>query len=141
VALSFTRLAAKLLLEVDVARFKFTAVYDPVKRGETDRQHIVLHDVERRLTFLYERRNDFVDVDQFSESQIESTAAVFEQREILSVSIAGEVQLPVSRAWHRFSVQVFAAITHMRRDLKLVAFPHFVFVAPLIAGRSASVAA
>jgi len=140
-ALGFARFTAEFLLEVDVACFEFSAVYDPVEGGEAHGQHIVLHDVVGRLALLDQRRYGVVDVDQLSESQIETAAAILEQGAIFPVCIIRKIDLAIKSAGHRFPVQSFAAIAYMRRMFEFFAFPDLIFVAPLETCGPASVAA
>ena len=95
----------------------------------------------RRLAFLNQRRNSLIDVNQLAKSKIKAAAAILEQGAILPVSVIRKIDLAVMGAWNRLPVQIFTAVTNMRRDFELIAFPHLIFIAPLIAGRSASVAA
>ena len=95
----------------------------------------------RRLAFLNQRRNSLIDVNQLAKSKIKAAAAILEQGAILPVSVIRKIDLTIVRARYRFPVEVFATIAYMWRNFELIAFPHFIFVAPLITGSSASVAA
>ena len=96
--LGFTRFTAEFLLEVDVACFKLTTVYYPVEGGEAHRQHIALHDVVGRLSLLDQRRYGVVDVDQLSESQIETAAAADQSFSVSGMSLTGIINLTVHAA-------------------------------------------
>ena len=141
VTLGFTGLAAQLLLEVDVACFEFTAVHDPVERGEADWQCVCLNDVVRRLTLLEQRRHYIIDVDQFAECQVKAIAAIDERAPVLRMGFAGTVDLADEMAGTALVFKVGTGIADMRRLFQPLAFHFLEFGASFVAGSYTSAAA
>ena len=64
-----------------------------------------------------------------------------EQRAVFAVCSICKIDLSIESTGDRADVQIHTAVTYMRRSFELFTLQHLVFIAPLIAGRSASVAA
>jgi hypothetical protein len=141
VPLCLARLATHLLLEVDVAGFQLSAVYYAVERGETNGEDIVLNDVVGRLTSFNERGDNLINLDEFSESKIESGTTILEKFSVLRVSLISVIHLLGQIAFNDFPVELRTDIAYMWRFCEPLAFNNRVFRAPLVACCLAPVAA
>lgn len=92
---SFTGLATNFLFEINVSCLKLTAVYYPVECGEADRKQVVLHYVVWGLPLFDQWRYGVVDVNQLTESQIESATALNERFTVSAVSFMCIIDLAI----------------------------------------------